>query len=355
MTGDADQLDSPGLSPGDLEQLAAEFQLGKVHRVSYLAAGMMNRNWRLDCHSGTVALKQVVDVPVRKLRRSLDVASALARQGLPVCAPRATASGDVLADVGGGTYCVVPWAAGIHREGATLRVREAEWLGRLLGEIHQALALPGTGLEPLVETPRAKVTAPARALAEADRYLSVIAGLPTRSDFDAATAALLEQRRKLLAEYADYRPRTEMPRGPVGWTHGDFQPLNLLWAGQQVVAVLDWDRLGVRPYAEEVVRTAQVQFGTEAGELDLPRVAAFVSGYRALVPVDEESLADAADRLWWKRMTDYWQLQWHYDKGDHGPDGLWLSGEHRLAWWTHEKGTVRGAFTGQAPPEPAAH
>ncbi|MFD4322787.1 phosphotransferase [Streptomyces sp. NPDC058548] len=59
------------------------------------------------------------------------------------------------------------------------------------------------------------------------------------------------------------RPRGDVPAGPHGWTHSDFQYRNLLCAGGELTAILDWDRLGVRPYAEEVVRTAQVQFGVE--------------------------------------------------------------------------------------------
>lgn len=137
------------------------------------------------------------------------------------------------------------------------------------------------------------------------------------------------------------------PAGPQGWTHGDFQYRNLLWADGGLVAVLDWDRLGVRPYAEEVVRTAQVQFGVE-GVFDLERVTAFVAGYRSVIPLEPAALLDAARRLWWKRMTDFWQLEFHYDRGDHSCDELFIADEALLHWWTERLDAVEGAFTGSA-------
>ncbi|MFF9431938.1 phosphotransferase [Streptomyces sp. NPDC014746] len=161
--------------------------------------------------------------------------------------------------------------------------------------------------------------------------------------FDAAVLVALAKRRVLLAEYAALRPEGDVPAGPYGWTHGDFQYRNLLWAEGELTAVLDWDRLGVRPYAEEVVRTAQVQFGVE-GVFDLERVAAFVSGYRSMVPLEPDALLDAARRLWWKRMTDFWQLEFHYDRGDHSCDDLFIADEALLHWWTERLDEVERAF-----------
>lgn len=338
----------PGGSTNDLPVLAKAYGLGEIHDVRYLAEGLMNRNWRIVAARGEFALKQIVDVPVAKARRSLAVLQPLADAGLPVCAPRLSASGDVVAEVEGRSYCLLPWADGAHRSGSELAQEEAARLGSLLGEIHRGLAAPEAALSPPVEVPRAKVTPPESAVAEADHFLNVISGLEVPTAFDAAAATALRRRKTLIAKWAEHRPVDEVPRGPVGWTHGDFQPLNLLWQGPAITAVLDWDRLGVRPYGEEVVRTAQVQFGNEDGRLDLGRVAAFVSGYRSVVEIADVDLADAAERLWWKRMSDFWQLQWHYDKNDHGPDHLWVSGEQLLEWWTSSRETVREAFTGRS-------
>ncbi|MFC4060220.1 phosphotransferase [Planomonospora corallina] len=345
MTAHAQASARAELPARQITQVAAAFDVGTPSTVVFLPAGMMNRNWRIETARGVFALKEIVDVPVAKARRSLTALQALAAAGLPVCPPRLTAAGDTVADIDGRAYCLLPWATGSHRPGTDLGVGEAATLGGLLGGIHQALASTGTGLDQTVERPLAKVTAPEAAAADADRFLHVIAALETPGPFDAAAADALRQRKTLLAARAGDRPAGEVPRGPVGWTHGDVQPLNVLWQAGTVTAVLDWDRLAVRPYAEEVARTAQVQFTTSEGRLDLERVAAFTAGYRTVVDLADEDLADAVDRLWWKRMTDFWQLQWHYDKGDHGPDELWASGERLLHWWTARRDQVRAAFT----------
>lgn len=39
---------------------------------------------------------------------------------------------------------------------------------------------------------------------------------------------------------------------PAGcWAHGDVHPFNLLYEGDARAAIVDWDRLGVQPRAEE--------------------------------------------------------------------------------------------------------
>ncbi|MEU6145058.1 phosphotransferase [Streptomyces sp. NPDC047081] len=342
MTGEG--FDLP--STDNLPVVADAYGLGTVYSGRYLAEGLLNRNWRITTDKGTFALKEVVNTPVDKLRRSLAVLGELEATGLPVCAPYLSLAGEPVVTVGERSYCLLPWVEGEHRPGAELQESEATSLGVLLGRIHRGLADPALPLGEVGERPRAKVTAPEAALAEAERFLRLIAQLDTPGAFDQATERALKQRTKLIAEHAEQRPADEWPRGPWGWTHGDFQPLNLLWRHEAVAAVIDWDRLGIRPYGEEVVRTAQVQFGTAAGHLDLQLVAAFVAGYRSQQNLADEDLVDAIERLWWKRMTDYWQLQFHYDKSDFGADALWESGERLIAWWTQDRDAVRSAFLG---------
>ncbi len=331
----------------DLAELIKEFDLGDVVDWRHLTDGLMNVNWRLDTPAGPFALKRVTDVPLDRLRRNLAVLPALAEGGIPVIVPVVASSGGVVVEVGRSGYCLFSWARGAHVRGVDLPLPQVRRLGAILGKLHLALrhAAEIGALAAVPDSLAADVVTPERASEKADRLAAAARAHGTGDAFDGAALDALAKRRVLLAEYAALRPEGDVPAGPYGWTHGDFQYRNLLWAEGELTAVLDWDRLGVRPYAEEVVRTAQVQFGVE-GVFDLKRVAAFVSGYRSVVPLEPAALLDGARRLWWKRMTDFWQLEFRYGRGDHSCDNLFIADEALLHWWTERLDNVERAFGG---------
>ncbi|KND39825.1 hypothetical protein IQ63_01720 [Streptomyces acidiscabies] len=342
---DATVTDRTHIPSADLAELISAFDLGDVLDRRHLADGLMNVNWRVDTPAGPFALKRVTDVPLDRLRRNLAVLSSLSADGIPVCAPVTTASGDTVAEIGGDGYCLFPWSAGAHVRGIDLPLSQAAALGEHLARLHVTLgrAADGTVLPAVPEAVTADVTAPERAVRKADRLVAAVRAKGAGDGFDAVAGDALEQRRVLLDKHAHLRPEGDTPAGPHGWTHGDFQFRNLLWESGELAAVLDWDRLGVRPYAEEVVRTAQVQFGVD-GVFDLGRVSAFVGGYRSVIPLESAALTDGVRRLWWKRMTDFWQLEFHYDRHDHSCDGLFTADEALLHWWTDRLGLVEEAF-----------
>ncbi|MEV6394048.1 phosphotransferase [Streptomyces sp. NPDC051907] len=306
----------------------------------FLAHGLMNRNWRLETAAGTYALKEITDVPLPKVRRNLAVLAELARARIPVPAPLPADGGDLVVEVGDHGYCVLPWVDGEHVQGTDLPLDEARDLGVLMARLHEGLRQHGPGPVP-EQAPAAK----ARSVAEADTAADDLLGrLPAdpETDFDKAATEALHHRRGLLARYAGAGPEGEVPAGPHGWTHGDFQYRNLLRQDGRVVAVLDWDRLGVRPYGEEVARTAQVQFGV-GGVFDLDRIAAFCAGYRSVIDLSEGELADAVKRLWWKRLTDFWQLEFYLDRQDPAFGEMFLTDEALLNWWTGRADEVQAA------------
>ncbi|MFJ9642957.1 phosphotransferase [Streptomyces sp. NPDC101206] len=319
--------------------LADVFRIGEVRDCRYVAEGLMNRNYRIETAAGVFAVKEIGDVPLERVRRNLEVLPQLAAEGIPVPVALTTPEDETVVETGGHGYCVLPWVAGRHVEGTDLPVDRARDLGVLLGRLHEGLRRHGPG--PLPEHPPTSKVRPVEQAVEAARVL--LAQLPT-SDFGKTAAEALRGRLELLARLGDRHPIGEDPAGPFGWTHGDFQYRNLLRdVGGEVVAILDWDRLGVRPYSEEVARTAQVQFGV-GGTFDLERIAAFVSGYRTVVDLPVGDLADGVDRLWWKRMTDFWQLEFFLDRQDPTFGDMFLADEALLNWWTARADEVQAAY-----------
>ncbi|MGW6852721.1 phosphotransferase [Streptomyces virginiae] len=326
--------------PTALHAVTRAFVLGEVYDRRFLAQGLMNRNWRVDTASGPYAVKEITDVPLPEVRGNLAVLAGLAGDGLPVPAPVATASGDLVAEFDGHGYRVLAWVDGRHVPGTELTLDQARELGVLLARLHHALGRHAPG--PLPDRPP---PAEATGVATADSAAEALtARLP--ADPMPGLDAALRERRALLNRYADRRPDGEIPAGPYGWTHGDFRYRNLLRRDGEVAAILDWDRLGVRPYGEEVARTAQVQFGVD-GVFDLDRVAAFTAGYRSVIDLPVADLADAGTRLWWKRLTDYWQLEFLLARKDPAFGKMFLEGEALLHWRTDRADEVQAAFAGR--------
>src|SRR6266568_3118355 len=327
-----------------VSRVAEAFGLGRVNTVAYLTTGLMNRNWCITTASGTFALKQIVDVPIAVARRNLRIAGALAQVGLPACAPVFTIDRDPVFELGEHGYCVLPWHDGDHMQGPDLTVSQAHHLGAMVGNIHDRLnsLAPSIGLSPATSRCARPVTPPHVAIEDTHRYRG--AARAAGGPFDHAVIDLLDRRVALIQTYAADRPTTEDAVGPCGWTHGDLQYRNIIWRYGQIGAVIDWDRIRIRPFAEEIVRTATIQFATPDG-LDLHRVTAFVTGYRTAVPIDNAALADGVHRLWWTRVSNFWHLVYHYDRDDHGCDDLLLSGEALLHWWTAHRSDVCDAFT----------
>ena len=129
--------------------------------------------------------------------------------------------------------------------------------------------------------------------------------------------------------------------------HGDFHPLNVLYRGAEPAAIVDWDRLGVQPRAEEAVRAAAIFFVRPGGTLDLAKVR----GVRGRLPQRRRGrapteLAAAVHRVWWERLNDFWMLTWRYQLGDRRTDPQFPAAAALAVWWTREYEAVRDAFTG---------
>lgn len=131
-----------------------------------------------------------------------------------------------------------------------------------------------------------------------------------------------------------------------GWVHGDFHPLNLLYRGAEPAAIIDWDRLGVKPRAEEAVRAAVIFFVQPTGELELAKVRAYARAYRRAASAAPAELAAAVHRVWWERLNDFWTLRWRYQLHDRRADPLFPAASALVVWWTREYEAVCEAFSG---------
>ncbi|MGJ7414490.1 phosphotransferase [Streptomyces cinereoruber] len=315
--------------------------------------GLLNRGFRLTTTRGTYFLKQHLDAATADratIARQHRATHRLHALGLPVAPPLADARGRTVAVVGGHCYALHPWVEGRHRDGGQLSTGGCRRLGTLLGQVHTALdrvmddpEAGGPGGPGGTDAGACASADPQDTFRAIDELIRLVRAHRPRDSFDALAEHRLRERRGLLARHAHHRPPAA---SAAGWVHGDFHPLNLLYRGAEPAAIVDWDRLGRRPRAEEAVRAAAIFFVRPGGELPLGKVRAYARAYRRATGADGAELAAAAHRVWWERLNDFWTLRWRYQLHDRRADAQFPAVSALAVWWTREYEAVREAFAG---------
>ncbi|UCM89017.1 phosphotransferase [Streptomyces marincola] len=337
-----------GLSGRTLAALLRRYDAGEPVACERVAEGLLNHGYRLATTRGVFFLKHHIGgdpQTVTPLAGRHRATAALARLGLPAVPPVPARDGRTVAVLRGRAYALHPWVEGRHRHGRQLDGGESRRLGALLGRVHGALE----GVirrSPPRRPPEREAARTADTQALIDQLLRRVRSRARRTAFDELAEYRLLERRVLLRAHAHLRPGArEIPA--EGWVHGDFHPLNLLYRAEppvEPVAIVDWDRLAVRPRAEEAVRAAAIFYLCPDGRLELPKIRAYARAYRAAVGASSAELAAAVHRVWWERLNDFWMLRWHYERADRRPDPQFPAAGALVVWWTRNAAAVRDAF-----------
>jgi homoserine kinase type II len=313
-----------------------------------VAEGLLNRGYRLATTRGRFFLKLYVDSATADrtvIARQHRATQRLDALGLPVAPPLPDADGGTVTVLGGRCFALYPWVDGRHRDGAELTTGQSRRLGALLGLVHTRLEQVQPPQPPPAEgRPHHASADPERTFELIDELLDQVRRHRPRETFDELAEHRLLERRALLERHAHRRP-PDAREAVTGWVHGDFHPLNLLYREDEPVAIIDWDRLGVQPRAEEAVRAAAIFFVQPSGTLDLAKTAAYARAYRQAADAPPDELAAAVHRVWWERLNDFWMLRWRYQRRDRRADPLFPASSALAVWWTGAYEAVREAFT----------
>ncbi|WSA45217.1 phosphotransferase [Streptomyces sp. NBC_01803] len=340
---------APGPCARTLTDLLRRYGAGEPVACEPLAEGLLNRGYRLATTRGLFFLKHHLSgdphavIPLAGRHRAT---AALAELGLPVAPPLADRDGHTVVVHRSRCYALHPWVEGRHRDGGQLSRTQSRRLGTLLGRVHRALEKVIVRWSPRRLPELEPAARPADTQALIDQLLVRVRSRPRRTGFDALAEHRLLERRTLLSAHTHLRPgRAEVPA--EGWVHGDFHPLNLLYRTEgpvEPVAIVDWDRLAVRPRAEEAVRAAVIFFLRPDGSLELPKVRAYARAYRSATGASPVELAAAVHRVWWERLNDFWMLRWHYERQDGRVDHQFPAAAALVGWWTRHAPAVRDSF-----------
>jgi homoserine kinase type II len=287
------------LSKQDAAAILAGYDLGDLRHCTYIERGYVNEKWLLETDMGRFLLKRR-----HASQRKLGLVQAqhalvryLRRAGYPAPALACTLHGNWLVVHGGEVYELQEYIPGHPFDPAkpghlTAAARMlCAYHGVVMGFDHKALhqPVPRYGCSALRTT--------VGALAEEWR-------LPVPPELELLLGQLVEHVRDLEGRYLAFGPLPELV------IHGDYHGANLIFRGDQIVGVVDYDLAHWCSRMMEVAE-ALIAFCTDpglqlrhivySGALDLERVSSFLRAYQeeaSLSEVEIRALPDLVRSIW---------------------------------------------------------
>ncbi len=280
------------------EELAAivdEFGLGPLTGFHAIAAGTINSNFSVVSAAGRTFVRVNEGKSEDDVAWEARLVASLAAAGVATPAPHLARDGRPYAAVPGhpGKWAsVFPWCDGRHLSPAEITPRLAEALGRQLATLHVAgLALPSTWRR--------------RSIYDHDHLVRRYAGFRADPDPELATAIAILGEELAACEAA----RDRRAAATTGIIHGDLFRDNVLWEGDRITAILDFEQASGGSLAYDLAVCINDWCWRRGPEL--ATVRALLAGYagvrrlpatdRAALPIEVRA---AAARFTITRITD---------------------------------------------------
>jgi homoserine kinase type II len=272
----------------DAQALLTDYGLGPVRRLVGIAGGSVNSNFAIEGDALRFFLRLYEEQDLHGARRETAMLERLASAGVPTPQPLRRGDGGLVSVVRGKPAALFPWRDGGMRCQAAVTAEDTWRVGKALALLHvagRAEAPPAGrfGYEPLLARVR-QVAA---------------SGHPTF----APLAPTVEQ-------WLDRARAARDPDLPGGLVHGDLFRDNVLWNGDEIAALLDFESACAGTYAYDLMVT--VLSWCFGDDFDGPLATSMRAGYESVRPLSEaekEGLyaeaAFAALRFTVTRITDY--------------------------------------------------
>ena len=286
--------------------------------VNPVSGGWLNRKWKLVCGGKAWLVKQYSRKRFSQkqldwIEESMQRQIIAQREGVP-CPRVLSFRGKVLRTLADGTtYMVMEFCPGVMLDHNTVMTDQMYSLGRACGQIHRtfsALLPQGVRGYPL---DRKSVLHELREhyrtqMEECGKAAEEGGPAGSSSDFSDSSAKFfraLERERRILEKLpADFFDRLE-----TGIGHEDFTPDNMLFSGNEVSAILDFDRSQYGFRLHDVGRTI-LSFALKDGEMDLKKAYAFLEGYGEWMAFGGSGRAGCSGDWLERTLSDALMLTW---------------------------------------------
>jgi len=280
------------LGEREFAELADRFGLPEVTAHAPIAAGTINSNFRIVAGGTPYFLRVNEGKSEEDVAYEAELVRAFAAGGVPTPVPIAARDGRAYAGLGAKWVSLFGWRPGRHLGPDEISPAIARNLGAALARLHVVgAALPASWR-------RASIYDHAHLV---ERFR----GFEGSTDPELARAIAI-LRDELAEAERQAAVRAAASRGII---HGDLFRDNVLWEGEQIVAILDFEQASGGSLAYDLAVCLNDWCYVDAPRLDL--VAALLEGYRtirALPPEDRAALLievrAAATRFTITRITD---------------------------------------------------
>jgi homoserine kinase type II len=248
------------LSKREAVDLAADYGLPKLLAVRPIREGSVNTHHLLETARGKFVVKIDEVKSELEVKRELDLLLFLRKHGLPCPVPLADRRGRYCRDWGGKLLSVYRHIDGHTVPPEKLTAGQLENIGRVLADLHLIGKAYKKGVENRFGFDRV-----------AEIYAAVRERLP---HYFKKIIRTLDEELDYLRNYLE----NKLPKGII---HGDLFPDNIMFRGEKVVAVLDFEAAGRGKFIFDLA-TAVNSLCFDDGRYSLKKFEALISGYEAL-------------------------------------------------------------------------
>src|SRR5262245_49745192 len=246
-----------------LTELIEDYGLVRVTASHGIPTGSVNSNYVLDTPRGRHLVRIDEVKGELEVKRELDLLLFLRKLGFPCPQPLADRKGRYYREVGGKCVSVYRWVEGQVLGVERLTPARLEGAGRILAELHNLGKQYKKGIENRFSYERI-----------AELYRGVRERLPAY--FKRIVRTLDDE-----IDYLRHYLETQLPRGII---HGDLFPDTLVFKGDKVVAVLDFEAAARGRFVFDLA-TAVNALCFHREHYDLKRFEALMAGYESLRPL----------------------------------------------------------------------
>ncbi|HYB90791.1 MAG TPA: homoserine kinase [Candidatus Binataceae bacterium] len=248
------------LSKPLLKELSDDYSLGRIGGVAGMPEGSVNTNYIVEAAKGKFLLRIDEVKGESELRREIDLLSFLRKHGFPCPHPMQDRMGRFYRSYNNKCVSLFKYQEGKVPALVRLKDSQLETIGHSLGDLHVIGKAYKKGIDNRFSFERV-----------ADLYLSVRSRLP---NYFRKICRTLDDEIEYLARYLEGK----LPKGVI---HGDLFSDNLLFRGERLTAVLDFEAACRGKFIFDIA-TAVNAMCFVAGSYSLDRFRALLSGYESV-------------------------------------------------------------------------